>query len=213
LRAQIAQHEKQAVHAEHEAGVALLDGKNTTAATKRAREAREAIGRSHAALKELERRQAEAEEEARTGTASAARLASYESLATYLGLMETYALRRDEFEAARAAIENFKPDPKFLRAKRGGRYDSADESDLDTDLLIATPDAWDPHYKKKGGVTTILRNVQAERARELRDFAESRAEEERSGNGVDRSQTYGTWDRQVTERRKARLAADSGKAA
>jgi hypothetical protein len=43
--------------------------------------------------------------------------------------------------------------------------------------------------------------IKAERARELRGFAEARAQEERTGNGVDRSQPYGTWDRQMTERR------------
>src|SRR3954471_7237734 len=90
LREQIAQHEQQAAEAEREAGVALLDGKSTTAATKRAREAREAVGRCQAALEELERRQVEAEEQARTGAASVARLATYESLATYMGLAETY---------------------------------------------------------------------------------------------------------------------------
>ena len=174
--------------------------------TKRARDGREAIRRCQAALEELERREADAAEEARTGAASTARPASYESIAAYLELAESYIERRDEFEAAKRAIEDFPIDRKFLQAKRGGRRRSPDESDLDTDLVLAVPDAWDPQYSKKGGVATVLKGFTPERARELRGFAEARAEEERSGNGVDRSQPYGTWDRQMNEQRKAERA-------
>jgi hypothetical protein len=71
-------------------------------------------------------------------------------------------------------------------------------------LVLAVPDAWDPLYSKKGGVTAVLRALTPGRARDLRGFAEARAQEERSGNGVDRSQPYGTWDRQMNERRKAK---------
>jgi hypothetical protein len=215
LRQQITNHEQEIAEAEREIGAAALDGKRPAAATKRARDGREAIRRCQAALAELERRETEAAEEARTGAASVARLASYESIVAYLELAETFLLRRNEYEAAKKAVEDFPVDRKFLAAKRGGRHQSPDESDLDTDLVLAVPDTWAPEYRKKGGVTTVLRGMTAERARELRGFAEARAEEERSGNGVDRSQPYGTWDQQMNELRKAeraeQLAAAGGR--
>ena len=87
LREQISRYEQEVTEAEREIGAAALDGKNPAAATKRAREAREAITRCAAALEELERRQAAAEEAARAGQASRARLASYEWMASYMGLL------------------------------------------------------------------------------------------------------------------------------
>jgi hypothetical protein len=209
LREQIAHHEQEVAKAEREIGAAALDGKSRAAATKRARESREAITRCTAALEELERREAQAAEEARTGAASVARLASYEWMASFMGLVETYLLRRAELETAEAAIQNMQIDNRFRRAKIGGRTHSVDESDLDTDLLMAIPDPAE-HRGKKG--VRFPPTFTAERARELREFAEVRAEEERSGNGLDRSQPFGTWDRQMNERRKAERRGASGEA-
>jgi hypothetical protein len=110
-------------------------------------------------------------------------------------------------ETAEAAIQNLEIDNRFRRAKIGGRTHSVDESDLDTDLLMAIPDLSE-HRGKKG--VRFPPTFTAERARELRGFAEVRAEEERSGKGVDRSQPFGTWDRQMNERRKAQRAATRG---
>jgi hypothetical protein len=45
------------------------------------------------------------------------------------------------------------------------------------------------------------------RAKALRTLAARLAEEERSGNGVDRSQGYGTWDTEHRERFERDLAA------
>jgi hypothetical protein len=64
----------------------------------------------------------------------------------------------------------------------------------------------DPSGWRSKTWTGIAKSFTPERARELRGFAEVRAEEERSGNGVDRSQPYGTWDREMNERRKAERA-------
>lgn len=203
LREQIAQYEQEVAEAEREIGVAVVDGKSPAAATKRAQQAREAITRCGAALEELERRQAEAAEEARTGEASRARLVSYEWMAAYMELVETYLLRKAEFEAAEAPLKNMQVDNRFRRAKIGGRNHSDDESDLDTELLRAMPEPFE--YRGKRGVR-LPEAFTPERARELRGFAEARAEEERSGNGVDRSQPYGIWDREMNERRKAERA-------
>ena len=103
-------------------------------------------------------------------------------------------------------------DLRFKRAKVGGRHHSTDESDLDTDLLHAIPDP--SPYRAKGNTRWgfELESFSPARARELRGFAETRAEEERSGHGVDRSQPYGTWDQQINERRKAARHGASGEA-
>jgi hypothetical protein len=205
LREQISQHEQEAAEAEREIGVAVVDGKSPAAATKRAEQARERVTRCRAALEDLERRQAEAEEEARTGAASVERLASYEWMASYMELVENYLLRKAEFEAAEAPLKNMPIDNRFRRAKIGGRSHSDDESDLDTELLRAIPDPAE-HRGKKG--VRFPQTFTPDRARELRGFAEVRAEEERSGNGVDRSQPFGTWDRERhAERKAARQAA------
>jgi hypothetical protein len=130
-------------------------------------------------------------------------------MASFMELVETYLLRRAELEAAEAAIQNLEIDHRFRRAKIGGRSHSVDESDLDSDLLHAIPDPAE-HRGKKG--VRFPPTFTPERARELRGFAEVRAEEERSGNGVDRSQPYGTWDRQMNERRKAARRGESEEA-
>jgi hypothetical protein len=203
LRDQITGHEGELAEAEREIGAAALDGKSPVAATKRAREARDGIGRARAALEELERREEAAAEEARTGEASRARLASYEWMVGFMELVGDYLTRRAEFEAAKVRLQQMPIDNRFRRAKLGGRYHSTDESDLDTELLHAMPD---PSGWRSKTWTGIAKSFTPERARELRGFAEVRAEEERSGNGVDRSQPYGTWDREMNERRKAERA-------
>ncbi len=210
LRDEIAELEHELGQLERELGAATLDGRSTTAATKRAGAVRDAIRHREAAIEELERRRREAAEEAATGEASRARAATYEALGPYLSRIETYTRCRDAFDEAERALLDCPVDKRFAGAKAG--YGRSEESDLDTGLIGAIPIATNGSHQRNGKspselVRGNLEGVSPARAAALRALAAKRAEEERSGRGVDRSQPRDSWNAEQRQAFEGELAA------
>jgi hypothetical protein len=209
LRRRIEELEQELLEVEREIGAATVDGRSITGLRKRAREASEGIRADQAALKVLQRRRGEAAEEAARGEASRERAETYEALVLYLELVEVYTLARDAFDAAEKDLREWRVDPRFASTKSG--YGRCEESGLDTGLIGASPIAGDARYQRNGKspsdvVRANLQQITPERARALRALAIKRADEERSGSGVDRSQPRDSWNAEQRERFEAELA-------
>ena len=115
-------------------------------------------------------------------------------MAEFMLRAEAVLERRAELEAAEAHLKELGPNRKVRNAQMPGRYTSMDESDLETALLTVFP------MFPTGRDDQLPQGLTVERARELRGFAEARAQEEASGNGVDRSAPFGTHAREQTRR-------------
>jgi hypothetical protein len=205
LRDQLAQHEQEIEAAEVAIGEAALDGTNVTTATKRLAKARQDTEQTKAAIAELERRQRVADDREREAAMSAERLRSYQWAAEFLAraeaVLEAHARARDAEDGLYALGQN----RKVFNATSGFRG-TPEESDLDADLLASIPDLpsrprgrWEPI--RFGEYFTI------ERLREARALAQTRAEEEASGKGIDWSGQPGARMRERLAKRKGDLAA------
>ena len=190
LREQIAEHEATIETAEREAGAALLAGKSTSAARKRAEDARAAIVAAHAAIEQLEGAEAQAAEAARQQAASERRAAEYRYAALVAERAEAMLEAQAAAQAAEDALIELRGDPRGRRFRviASGMRDLDPVSvDLDADVVERVPQVPNPpkpnaprHIVQIGGERWTI-----EHARELRALAEQRAAEEERGDGQD----------------------------
>lgn len=189
LRAEIAEAQAAIAAAEREAGAAVLDGRSTAAAEKRAQQARARIERAQAAIVELEHREAaEAEERAR-GAASDARRLSYEWASAWAERAEQVIDARLALAAAEARLAEVAAQPgrgRIVSAAIGWHGVDAEASDLDAEVITGVA-----RLAARKGVRyapdRLTERATVDVARELRTLAGERAAEEASGRGVDRS--------------------------
>jgi fused signal recognition particle receptor len=201
--------------AEAAIGAAALDNTSPSAVArqKKLKDARDGAERMEAALAELDRREEAQADQGALAAASAERKLNYEWCATYLGRVETVLALQAELRAAEGellALNTARGGGKVRNAKRGYRGVGPVECDLDTDLIAALPSP--PAKPKAAGETMEIwrRNVQVgtpERARELRELAELRAQQEAAGEGIDYSGVEPARSRERRERREATRAA------
>jgi hypothetical protein len=193
--------------AEAAIGEAALDGKDVTGATKRLAKARQVVEQTKAALAELERRERASAEREREAARSAERLGSYRWAVEFLARAEAVLEAHAQARAAEDHLFALGHNPKVFNAMSGLRGTSED-SDLDADVITSIPDV--PRRDRAAGRWEPLRfheNFTVERLREARALAQTRAEEEASGKGIDWSGQPGARMRERLAKRRSNLAA------
>jgi hypothetical protein len=195
LRARLADFEQEAADAERELGRASLDGASTSAATKKARAAREGIESTHAALEELTRREADRQSREREIAAARERAGVYRWASEYVAAA-TDAVATHEAAAAAIArladLERSKPGrlrqiqsttgapwrPAMpLPEYQGRRFLARGESEIEADIVAVTSTGFARPKANEYKPFGVRRPLTVERCRELRELAERLAAE------------------------------------
>jgi hypothetical protein len=222
LRDKIAGLEKTLAKAERDLGAAVLAGKPVEMLRNLAQDARDGIAACELAIKQLRSEEAQEAERAREAAASAERLKSYEWAAEYAGLQGAVLEAEAALRAADAELRAHFTKPEARRIVRIGRTFRHEEAELCagvTRLVTQPGELWIGRQNPRTGalqpgdvapeyqLAKLLSGLGAvDRVNALRERAESRADEERRGDGRDWSGEPAPGVREAQEERRRQRA-------